>query len=322
VAGYADTYFVITEASTFFLALYSAGAALFRVMGNARISMEVSLVMNAVNVTGNGILIFGFHRGVGGVAVPTLISRIVAAAAMTVLLRRRDLTVHLETPFRFHHDRMMIRNILRIGVPNGVEGSMFQLGKILLLSVATVFGTASVAANAIGNTVCNFQCLAPSSIGLGMVTVVSRCVGAGDYEKARFYTRKLVKWGYASMALANLLTSVLLPVILLAYGLSDTADAYARVIVWSHAAMGTFLWPLAFELPQALRAAGDTRFTMTVSTISMWTCRVVLGVVFARTLGFGVLGIWYSMYLDWVVRDVFFVLRYRGRRWETMALRD
>jgi len=322
VAAHANIYFMIVEASTFFLAIYNAGAALFRVMGNSNISMAVSLVMNGINVAGNAILIFGFHLGVAGVAIPTLVSKIVAAVLMVVLLCRKDLTLHLSRPFSFRHEKSMIRNILYIGVPNGIEGSMFQLGKLMLLSAVTVFGTASVAANAIGNTVCTFQCLAPQSIGLGMVTVVSRCVGAGDIERARFYTRKLMKWGYVSMLAINLLLFVLTPLILRIYGLSEEANAYARIILYSHSGVGIVLWPIAFQLPQTLRAAGDTRYTMLVSSASMWTFRVILGVFFARVLNLGVLGIWYSMYIDWFFRAIFFVHRYRGHRWELKSLRD
>ena len=322
VAAYADTYFVIVEASTFFLAIYNAGAALFRVMGNSNISMRISLVMNLVNVTGNAILIFGFQMGVAGVAIPTLVSKIVAAALMILLLRRPDLTLHLERPFHFRHERAMIRNILYIGVPNGIEGSMFQLGKILLLSVVAPFGTASVAANAVANTLCSFQILAPQSIGLGMVTVVSRCVGAGDFRQARAYTRKLLRWGYLSLLATIIALELLLPLLLQIYGLSGEATRYAFFIITSHGLVGIFLWVPSFQLPQVLRAAGDTRFTMLVSTLSMWVFRVILGVFFARNLHMGVLGIWASMYIDWAVRALFFVLRYRGHEWELMGLKE
>jgi len=322
VAAYSNTYFLIVEASTLFLALYNGGAALFRVMGNSGISMWVSLIMNAINVVGNGILIFGFHRGVEGVAIPTLVSRIAAAVMMLVLLRNPKLPLHLEKKFRFRHEKQMIRNILLLGVPNGIEGSMFQLGKILLLSVVAPFGTASVAANAIGNTIASFQILGPQSIGLGMVTVVSRCVGAGDFDRARAYTRKLMRWGYASMLAVNLPMLASLNAVLGLYGLSQTATDYARIILTLHGCIGILIWPVAFQLPQTIRAAGDTRFTMLTSSISMWTFRVVLGVLMARTFQMGVLGMWYAMFVDWVARSIVFVLRYRGHRWETKALRD
>ena len=176
VAAYANTYFMIVEASTPFLAIYSAGAALFRVMGNSGISMWVSLTMNAINVVGNAILIFAVGMEVEGVAYPTLVSRIFAAVAMVVLLLKRpNLPLRVEH-FTFRHDRYVVKNILRFGVPNGLENSMFQLGKILLLSTVSVLGTASVAANAIGNTIASFQCVAGTALGLAIVTVVSRCI--------------------------------------------------------------------------------------------------------------------------------------------------
>ena len=192
VAAYANTYYMIVEASIPFLALYSAGAALFRVMGNSGTSMWVSTAMNAINVVGNGLLIFVFHRGVEGVAIPTLVSRIFAAAAMLVLLRRLNLPIQVER-FTFRHDRFVVKNILHFGVPNGIEGSMFQLGKILLLSTVSVLGTASVAANAIGNTLASFQVVPGTALGLAIVTVVSRCAGASEYDRARYYTKKMMR---------------------------------------------------------------------------------------------------------------------------------
>lgn len=321
VANYANTYYLIVEASTIFLAIYNAGAALFRVMGNSQISMWVSLGMNLINVVGNAVLIFGFNRGVEGVAIPTLVSRAVAAVAMVVLLKKPSLPLHLPEKFSFRHEKAIIKNILLLGVPNGVEGSMFQLGKLLLLSVVSAFGTASVAANAIANTIASFQILTPQSIGLGMVTVVSRCVGAGEFDSARTYTRKLMRWGYVSMLLTNLLIFAALPLVLRLYSLSAEATDYARILLLAHGGIGILIWPVAFQLPQTLRAAGDTRFTMLVSTASMWAFRVVLGVIMARTFQLGVLGMWGAMFVDWIGRSVVFVIRYRGHRWETKALK-
>ena len=321
VAAYANTYYIIVEASIPFLAIYSAGAALFRVMGNSKISMWVSLLMNLINVAGNALLIFGFRMGVEGVAIPTLVSRAVGAVMMVVLLRRPGLPLRVEK-FTLRHDRYVVKNILRFGVPNGLESSMFQLGKILLLSTVAVLGTASVAANAMGNTICTFQCVPGNALGLAMVTVVSRCVGAGNYEKARFYTKKLMKATYFFMWGSIALVLALLPLIMRLYNVSDQAAEYARQIIWMHGIAAAVLWPASFTLPQALRAAGDTRFTMVVSTASMWTLRVGLGVLLGRFWGFGVLGIWMAMFADWALRVSFFLPRFLGHKWEPMGVRD
>ena len=319
VAAYANTYYMIVEASTPFLAVYSAGAALFRVMGNSKLSMWVSLVMNVINAAGNALLIFGFHMGVEGVAIPTLVSRVFAAAAMMILLRRPGMALQVEK-LSLKHDPYIVKNILRFGVTNGLESSMFQLGKILLLSTVSVLGTASVAANAIGNTLCTFQCMAGNALGLAIVTVVSQCVGAGDYEKARFYTKKLLRMTYIFLGLSVVAVYFSMPFVLRLYNVSAEAEHYARQIVWLHGFFGMLVWPLAFTLPQALRAAGDTRFTMVVSTVSMWTMRVGFGILLGRYLGFGVLGIWMAMFVDWFLRIALFLPRFHGRRWETMAM--
>ena len=321
VAAFADTYYMIVQASIPFLALYSAGAAIFRVMGNSRISMYVSALMNLINLVGNAVLIFGFHMGVEGVAIPTLVSRAVAAVVILILLYRPGLTVQIER-MTWKHDPYVIKNILRFGVPNGMESSMFQLGKILLLSTVSVLGTAAVAANAVGNMVATFQCIPGLAIGFAMVTVVSHCVGAGDYEKARFYTKKLMKYTYVMMGLAILVSLVGLPWILQLYKVSEEAEACASQLVWLHGVLGAVFWPLSFTLPQALRAAGDTRYTMVSGTVSMWTLRVGLGILMGRYWGLGVLGVWIAMCIDWLLRVTLFVVRFRGHKWETMGIKN
>jgi putative MATE family efflux protein len=321
VAAFADTYYMIVQASIPFLALYSAGAAIFRVMGNSRISMYVSALMNLINVVGNAVLIFGFHMGVEGVAIPTLVSRAVAAVVILILLYRPGLTLQIER-VTWKHDPYVVKNILRFGVPNGMESSMFQLGKILLLSTVSVLGTAAVAANAVGNMVATFQCIPGLAIGFAMVTVVSRCVGAGDYEKARFYTKKLMKYTYVMMGIAILVSLVGLPWILQLYKVSEEAEACASQLVWLHGVLGAVFWPLSFTLPQALRAAGDTRYTMVGGTVSMWTLRVGLGILMGRYWGLGVLGVWIAMCIDWLLRVTLFVVRFKGHKWETMGIKD
>ena len=321
VAAYADTYYMIVQASIPFLALYSAGAALFRVMGNSKISMYVSLLMNLINVVGNAVLIFGFRMGVEGVAIPTLVSRAVAAAVVLVLLYRPNLPLQVER-VTWKHDPYVVKNILRFGVPNGLESSMFQLGKILLLSTVSVLGTAAVAANAVGNMVATFQCVPGLALGLAMVTVVSRCVGAGNYEKARFYTKKLLKYTYVTMGIAVAISLVCLPLILNLYNVSAEAEECAGQLVWLHGVLGVIFWPLSFTLPQALRAAGDTRFTMVSATVSMWTLRVGFGILLGRYWDFGVLGVWIAMCVDWLLRVALFVIRFRGHKWETMGVKS
>lgn len=320
VYEHANTYLLIVAASIPFIALFNAGAALFRIIGNSGISMITSLIMNVVNVGGNAILIYGLRWGVAGAAVPTLISRVVAAAMILTLLYRPDLNIRLIPEEIKRFDGALIRKILYIGVPNGLENSMFQLGKILMISVVTTFGTASIAANSVGSTLCTFQCLPGIVIGLALVTVSSRCVGAGDYEQVRYYTRRLLGITYAAMIALNAVILLSLPAILSLYRFSAETTALAQAALTIHGTFCMLIWPLSFTLPNTLRAAGDVRFCLGVAVVSMWMLRVVGGYLLATAGGMGMLGVWVAMILDWVFRTVFFVLRYRGHRWERARL--
>lgn len=320
VADNALGYFNIVELSIPFLAIYSAGAALFRIMGNSGISMWVSLGMNLVNVCGNAILIYGLKWDVSGVALPTLASRVFAAVIIIVLLRKQSLPVHLSRKFRLSWDRQMVRQIFRTGVPNGIEGSLFQLGKILLMSVISTFGTASIAANAIANTLMTFQNLPANASGMALTTVISQCVGQRDYDSAHYYTKRLTSFACLSLVVSNGLIMLLMPVILRAYQVSVEARTLAQWLVGSYAIVCTLIWSFSFTFPQSLRAAGDTKYVMWVSVASMWLFRLVLGVLLAKNAGLGVKGVFLAMYVDWVVRSIFFLLRYRSGKWKTKAI--
>ena len=322
VAVNAEIYFNIVEASIPFLAIYSAGAALFRVMGDSKTSMRISFFMNLINVAGNALLIFGLRWRVAGVAVPTLLSRVFAAIAVLWLLRNQALPIHLSRKFRLYYDSRTVRNIVRTGVPNGIEGSLFQLGKILLLSVVSGFGTASITANAISNTIASFQVLAGSAIGMGLITVISQCVGRQDYEDVGYYTKKLVICAYVAIWITNLMILTAMPLILRIYNVSPEAQDIASNIIRIYGVMSMILWPMSFTFPQTLRAAGDTRFAMIISVSSMWLFRLVLGVLLATRGGYGVLGVWIAMFADWFVRSICFAWRYRSGKWKNMGIQQ
>lgn len=315
VMAHSSTYLDIVSLSIPFIALYNGGAALFRTMGNSRVSMYTSLLMNGINITGNAIMIYGLHMGVAGAAIPTLVSRIVAAVVMIVLLLNPKQLVHLKRPFSLKFESMLIKRILYIGVPNGLENSMFQLGKILLLSLVSGFGTAAIAANAVSNTLATFMTLPGMAIGFAIITVVSRCIGAGDYKQARYYTRKLIKITYLALLLTNALIILGLPAVLSLYHLSDITASMTTQIIFSYAAAAIVIWAPAFSLPNTLRAANDVKFSMVVSILSMWIFRIGFSFLLAKNMGLGVFGVWISMYIDWLVRSILFVLRYKGVSW-------
>lgn len=320
VMGHADTYLMIVTASIPFIALYNGGAAIFRTMGNSEISMRVSIVMNIINVAGNAILIYGFHRGTEGVAIPTLVSRMTAAILIMVLLADRRRAIYVRPSRRYRPDWAMIRKILGIGVPNGLENSMFQLGKIIVLSLVSTFGTYAIAANAVSNVIASFQVLPGMAIALAVTTVIARCVGAGDYGQVKYYTKKLLCITYACMVVTNVIIVLVLPLILKAYDLSSQTAEVTTDIVIFYAVCCVLIWPLAFTIPATFRASGDAKMCMVISIVSMWIFRIIFSYILGKYMGMGVFGVWVAMIIDWVVRSICFIARYFSGKWKHQAL--
>ena len=319
VYRHANTYLLIVTASIPFIAIYNGGAAIFRTMGNAKVSMNVSLIMNFINVAGNAVLIYGFHFGSAGVAIPTLVSRIVAAVIMLKKLCDETQVLHIEKTWKYRPNWMQIRKILKIGIPNSLENSMFQLGKIIVLSLVSTMGTYAIAANAVSNTVAMIQILPGFAMGLAMTSVIARCVGADDYEQVRYYMKKLIALGYASMFVTIAIVYLAMPLILKVYGLSDlTADVTLQIIKF-HSVCAIVIWPLSFTLPSAFRACGDAKRCMVISILSMWIFRIGCSYLFGAYMGMGVLGIWVAMVVDWLFRAICFVIRYFRGSWQKQA---
>ena len=316
VAYNANVYLLIVTASIPMISLYNAGAAIFRMMGDSKTAMFMSLFMNGMNIVGNAVLLYGLKWGVEGAAFPTLISRMIAGVVMIVLLFNQKKLLHLSRPVVMKFDWGVLKKILHIGVPNGLENSMFQLGKILVLSMVSSFGTASIAANAVSNTLAMFQILPGMAMGMAVLTVSARCVGAGKYVQVRYYTKKLLIATYFMVMVMALLVIALLPPIMGVYGLSKEATDITIKIIIYHGICSFIVWPLAFTLANTLRAANDVKYCMWVSILSMWICRIGFSWILGKELGWGVFGVWVAMTLDWVVRAVFFMIRYVRGKWQ------
>lgn len=310
------TYLLIVLSSIPMIAMYNAGAAIFRAMGNSNIAMKTSLLMNSINVFGNALLIFGFHRGVEGVAIPTVVSRGVACVVILILLNNQKHELHILHPYPFKIKWNVLKKILYIGIPNGLENSMFQLGKIAVLSLVSGLGTASLAANAVGNNIANFAILPGMSFGFALLTVCAQCVGAGDFEQVKYYTKHMMRVEYLCLIASNLIVILALPFILSVYNLSDEAARYANDIILYHAACVVTIWPLSFTLPNTLRAAADVKITMVLSIISMWVFRFGFSYLLTMVFHIGIFGVWVAMTIDWLVRGIFFVCRYKSGRWQ------
>ena len=312
----AVTYFRISAISYPFIGLYNCCAALFRSMGNSRVSMLVSGGANLLNVAGNALLIYVFPYGVAGAAISTAFSRFVSMAVMLVMLANKKHPIHISFRERFRFNGGIVRKILYVGIPNSLENSLFQLGRLIVVSIIAGFGTVQIAANAVANNIDGLGCIPGQALNLAMITVVGQCVGAGDYTQARFYTRKLMKITYLITAVWDSLIMLSLPLTLRLYNLSKEATELAAVLIIIHQAFAILLWPTSFTLPNTLRAANDVKYSMIISIFSMWTFRIVFSYILGKQFQMGAIGVWIAMVLDWLFRAICFLLRYRGHKWE------
>lgn len=312
-------YFTITALSYPFLALYNAGAAIFRSSGNSAVSMRVSVLMNLINVVGNAVCIFVLRMGVAGVALPTLISRVVGAA---LILR---MTTHADNPARVtvegirRLDWKMVGSILHIGIPSALENSLFQLGRVLVVSMISLFGTVHISANAVANNLDGVGCIVGQAMGLAMITVVGQCVGAKDLDQAAYYAKKLLAWDYVAQGATNAAVLLGLPWLLNLYTLSAETRELSWLLVVIHAGCAIVLWPASFVLPNALRAANDVRFTMGISIFSMAVWRLGFSYLLCVQMGLGAVGVWYAMVVDWVFRVTCFAVRFARGSWRKLA---
>lgn len=309
-------YFYVTAFSFPFLGLYNGGAAIFRSIGNSRISMIISIYMNIINVIGNAVFIYICKWGVFGAALATLLSRFFASVAMMILVCRKKYAVHIEKLFEFKLKTDMLKRIFSISIPNGIENSVFHMGKILVVSIASTLGTAAVAAHSVSSTVVGLACIPGTAMGLGIITVIGQCMGAGDTAQAEYYTKYLIKWTQLVFISINIVLMFVTPSMVGLYNISDEASQTAINIIYLHNILSGPLWPLCFTLPCALRAVGDAKRTMIISILSMWICRVLMAYVFVFGFNLGIEGIWLAFYVDWITRSSFFVMRFKSGKWK------
>ena len=295
VMAYAETYFLMSALSYPFIGMYNAGAALFRAQGNSKISMLSSLVMNVLNIGGNAIFIYGCGMEVFGAALATLLSRIIACTAVLFLLQRPHSMLRVDSARSLRPD---------------------QIGKLSVSSLTSTLGTAAIAANAVANNTTTLLNIPANAVGMGALTVLGQCLGAGDKKQAKRYGGLMMGLAYAGAWIMNLAAFFGGNRFMLQFfNLSPEATGLAlEVMVWFNI-ISLFIWPSSFTLPNILRAAGDARYTMGVSISSMWLFRVALCYLLVGHFGGGLLAIWTGMFVDWAFRSLFFVIRFFSGKW-------
>lgn len=308
----ATTYMRVTMFSFPFIALYNSCAALFRSMGNSKISMIASTVANCVNVACNALTIYVLHWGVFGAAISTVLSRFLLMVFFLIKIADKDLdiSVNYKEVFTTKPDGSLAKSILGVGIPGSLESGTFQLGRILVLSIISTFGTAQITANAVAGNIDSFGVITGAAFNLGIITVVGQCVGAGDWHAVRYYKNKMIRMSYASFVILNALLLAAMPFLMRMYHVSDDARSLAVILILIHNLLGILFWTPSFVTPNALKAAGDAKFVMVYAIFSMFAFRVGFSVILGQKLGWGAIGVWIAMVIDWISRMTVFTLRW------------
>jgi len=314
-----ESYFLCTSLAYPFLALYNGGAAICRTMGNSKISMQISLITNIIHIIGNAIFIYVLKMGATGVGISTLLTRVCGAVMMIYIVRNPELQLHISRKIVLKPNTSIIKEILGIGVPNGLENSMFQIGKLMISSLNSSFGKTAIAATAVSNTLTTFATIPGSGIGLSFITVIGQCVGAKEYEQAKQYLKRLMSITVAVMSILNIILCIFTIPLVSFYNLSADAEILARQLFLIHGIFATVVWSFSFALPNALRAAGDVKYTMVVAMFSMWVFRIGFSYILGDYFAFGAIGIWIAMIIDWFVRSGFFIVRIKNGKWLAKA---
>ena len=311
-----QVYFLITALSYPFLALYTSASALFRSMGNSKVTMRTAILVNIINVGGNALFIYVMKLGVGGAALSTLISRLIAAAILILLLMRSwSQIINLKGITKVKLEPAMIKRILNIGIPSGLETSMFQIGKILVTRIFTTFGTAAIAANAVAATINSIAFMPGSGYGMGLLIVAGQCIGADDYAGAKRYTKKIIIMSYLTYLFININVLIFMNQIVGVFNLSEEARRLCVIFLRIHCVTSTLFWCPSFVLPNSLKAAGDARYVMIVAASTMWLVRVCSAYLMAFPLGLGPMAVTIAMGADFLFRGIFFTWRWKNGRW-------
>ena len=308
-------YFFYTAMSFPFIALYNAGAAVFRSQENTKGPMLISVSSNLLNILGNAFLIFVLDMGIAGAAIATLLSRVYSAVFVLWRLYHKKNKVPVRSYHTIRPNGPMIKKILTLGIPNGIENGMFQLGKLAIQSTVSTLGTIAIAANAMTSIEEQLSSMAAIGIGIGMMTVVGECIGAGRQDEAVYYIKKLFCVSEVVMILSCVGVYLMTGPLTRIGAMEAESASLCIFMTLCITIVKPIFWTSAFVPAYGMRAAGDVRFSMTVTTTTMWVCRFCITVFLIRVMGFGPIAVWIGMFCDWAVRGLIFQWRFYSRKW-------
>lgn len=311
----AKTYFIGSCASYAGIALVEAVCGALRGIGQSRASLVLSLVMNISYVLLNLLFINGLDMGVLGMSISVNAARYGAAAFALYYLVKKNKDLHVQIKDMIRVKFAMVRKILYVGLPFAAEQMFFNGGKIVTQTFIVSLGTNAIAVNAIGGSFAQLTQIPSNALALTAITIIGQSMGRQDVDGARKYARFFVWTSTVFLLITALIVVPLFHPLVALFHPPQEIKHDIFMIVLINAAAQVPLWSMSFIMPSALRAAGDSKFTSMVSLLSMWLFRISLGYLLGIVLHGGIVGVWLAMNLEWGVRGLVFILRFRGKKW-------
>ncbi len=327
VIGYSMVYLQITLPTYPLIAITAIACGVLRGAGDTRTPMKVTIIMNFLNVILSYFLIYGLHirtahlsisipaYGIKGAALGIAAARTIGTALILFTLFKGSKLIKLTIDRHFKLDISMLKAIFGVGIPASVESLLFNGGKLITQIFVVGMGTASIAANYIGGSLFGLINIPGTAISIAATTLVGQHMGRQEKEEAKgmiVYLTKAAGICLFVMCAAIFPFSNFLPSLYTDNG--DVIRITGDLLKTAVASMPLF-WVVSFIIPAGLKGAGDAKFTMYVSVFSMWAFRITLGYILGVPLKLGVIGVWLGMYIDWMVRGIFFYMRLRRGKW-------
>ncbi|UIA85639.1 EmmdR/YeeO family multidrug/toxin efflux MATE transporter [Erwinia tracheiphila] len=300
------------------IALIGCGA--LRGAGNTKIPMLINGGMNILNIVFSTVLIYGCFgwKGMGfaGAGLGLTLSRYVGAVAVIYVLVI-GFNPQLKITLRSYFSRLdtgILKEVLGIGVPASIESVLFNGGKLLTQVFVAGMGTDVIAGNFIAFSIASMINLPGNALGSTATIIVGTRLGKGQLGQPERQLKTIFWLSNLCLCFLAALSAPLAGVLASFYTQEDDVIHVVKILIWLNAAFMP-IWAASWVLPAGLKGARDARFTMWVSMLGMWGCRIIAGYTLGVMLGFGVVGVWLGMVLDWIVRAIFFYRRMTSGRW-------
>jgi putative MATE family efflux protein len=322
VALMGGAYLRLVASCFLFSTITFLGNACLRGAGDTRTPMYVMAVVNVVNIVVAWTAIngpFGLPKlGVVGSALGAASGMAVGGMLVLVTLLHGRSRLRLY-PSQLHYDAGLIRRILNIGLPTGLEQLLFRGGHMVFARILAEMGTVVYAANQVAINGWSLSFMPGFGFAVAATTLVGQGLGAGEPELAERRGMMAYSIGATIMTTISLAFLFFPEQIMSAF----TSDPEVIALGIRPLQMVGLLQPISAAsmiFSGALRGAGDTRYPMVVTGIGIWVLRLPLAYLMGLALGWGLLGAWAAMGLDMTLRGALNYRRFRGGRWKSIRV--